>query len=63
LAKLQGTLDETFQRTLRGVKEAKWEFADFMFQFVAVAVRPLHVDELADLLTLNFKARPIPKFP
>jgi hypothetical protein len=62
LAKLPDTLDETYQRTLRGIKDAKWEFAHRMFQFVAVAVRPLRVDELADLLAFDFKAGPIPNF-
>ena|SRR6267154_5871513 len=62
LAKLPETFGETYQRTLRGIKEAKWEFAHRMFQFVAVAIRPLRVDELADLLAFNFKAGPIPKF-
>ena len=33
-----------------------------MFQLVAVAVRPLRFDVLADLLAFNFKAGPIPKF-
>ena len=62
LAKLPDTLDETYQRTLRGIKDAKWEFAHRMFQFVAVAIRPLRVDELADLLAFDFKAGPIPNF-
>ena len=33
-----------------------------MFQFVAVASRPLRVEELADLLAFDFNAGPIPKF-
>jgi hypothetical protein len=60
LAKLLDKLNETYQCTLRGIKEAKWEFVHRMFQFVAVAVRPLRVVELADLLAFNFKAGPIP---
>jgi ankyrin repeat protein len=59
---LPGTLDETYQRTLREINEADWEFAHRLFQFVAVASRPLRVEELAELLAFDFKAGPIPKF-
>jgi len=62
LAELPKTLDETYERTLRGINEANWEFAHRMFQFVSVASRPIHVEELADLLAFDFKAGSIPKF-
>jgi hypothetical protein len=63
LAKWPETLDETYQRTLRGIKEKKWEF-HCIFHFVAVAVIPLRVEELADLLAFNLKVEGglIPKF-
>ena len=61
LAELPETLDETYERTLRGINNAKWEFAHRMFQFVSVASRPLHVKDLANLLAFNFKARSTPK--
>jgi Ankyrin repeats (3 copies) len=62
LAELPETLDETYQRTLREINKADWEFAHRLFQFVAVASRPLRVEELAELLAFDFKAGPIPKF-
>ena len=62
LLELPEMLDETYERTLQGIDKANWEFADRMFQFVAVASRPLHVKELADLLAFDFKAGSIPKF-
>ena len=62
LAELPETLDETYERTLREINKADWEFAYHLFQFVAVAVRPLSVEELAELLAFDFKAGPIPKF-
>jgi len=62
LAKVPETLDETYERTLREIKDAKWEFAHRMFQFVAVAFRSLRVQELAELLAFDFKAGQIPKF-
>ena len=51
-----------YERTLREINEADWEFAHRMFQFVAVASRPLRVEELAELLAFDFNAGPIPKF-
>jgi hypothetical protein len=62
LADLSETLDETYERTLREINKANWGFAHRLFQFVAVAVRPLYVEELAELLAYDFKAGPIPKF-
>jgi len=62
LAKLPETLDETYERTLRGIKKARQKIAHRMFQFVSVASRPLHVKELAFLLAFDFKAGSIPKF-
>jgi hypothetical protein len=62
LAELPDTLDETYERTLRGIKNANWAIAHRMFQFVSVAFRPLYVKELADLLALDFEAGLIPKF-
>src|SRR6266852_5059875 len=62
LAELPGTLDETYQRTLGEINEVDWEFAHRLFQFVAVASRPLRVEELAELLAFDFEAGPIPKF-
>ena len=62
LADLPRTLDETYERSLGEINEADWEFAHRLFQFAAVASRPLHVKELAELLAFDFKAGPIPKF-
>ena len=52
------------ERTLRGIKEANWEVAHRLFQFLTVASRSLHVDELAELLAFDFdfEEGPIPKF-
>ena len=62
LAELPETLDETYERTLRQISKADWEFAHRLFQVVAVASHPLRVEELADLLAFDFKAGSIPKF-
>jgi ankyrin repeat protein len=62
LAELPETLDETYQRILQRINKANWEFAHRLFQFVAVASRPLRVEELAELLAFEFEAGQIPKF-
>ena len=62
LADLPETLDETYQRTLKEINKADWECAHRLFQFVAVASRPLRVQELAELLAFDFNAGPVPKF-
>ena len=59
---LPGTLDATYERTLRGIKSTDWEFARRLFQCVTVAPRPLCVKELAEFLAFDFKAGPIPRF-
>ena len=59
---LPETLDGTYERTLRNIKDVNWEFARRLLQCVAVARRPLRVGELAELLAFDFQAGPIPKF-
>jgi ankyrin repeat protein len=61
LAELPETLDETYSRTLRQINNADWDLAHRLFQCVAVASRPLSVEELAEFLAFEFK-EPIPGF-
>jgi ankyrin repeat protein len=62
LAGLPETLDGTYERTLREINKEDWEFAHRLLQIVTVAARPLHVEELAELLAFDFNAGSIPKF-
>jgi ankyrin repeat protein len=62
LSELPETLDETYERTLREINKADWELAHRLFQCVAVASRPLQVDELAEFLAFDFTAEPVAKF-
>ena len=62
LSELPETLDETYERTLREINKADWELAHRLFQCVAVASRPLRVEELAEFLAFDFNAGPIAKF-
>ena len=55
-------LDETYEHMLQGIQEANWEFAHHVFQFIAVASRPLQVKELAKLFSFDFNLGSIPKF-
>ena len=62
LDELPPTLDATYERTLREIKETNWEFARRLLLCVAVVSRPLRVEELAELLAFDFKAGEVPIF-
>jgi ankyrin repeat protein len=51
---LPGSLDETYERILLSIGEERWEYAQRLFQFLAVSFRPLRVDELAEVLAMQF---------
>ena len=55
LDELPGTLDETYERALQDIDEYNWAYACRLFQCVAVASRPLRVEELAELLAFDFE--------
>jgi ankyrin repeat protein len=46
-------LDETYERTLLDISDENWEYAHRLFQCIAVAWRPLHVEELAGFLAFK----------
>ena len=56
LNKLPDTLDETYERMLRGINKARSDDAYRLLQCLTVAVRPLSVEELAELLAFDFEA-------
>ena len=62
LDELPATLDETYERTLREIKDTNSEYASRLLLCVAVAYRPLRVEELAEILAFDFEAGPIPEF-
>ena len=59
---LPETLDETYKRTLLGIEKEKREFAHRLFQCLTVAVRPLQVEELAEVLAIRFDAGQLPRY-
>jgi ankyrin repeat protein len=54
LEKLPKTLDETFERVLEDITETNRDHARRLFHCLAVAVRPLRVEELAEILSFDF---------
>jgi hypothetical protein len=56
LNELPDTLDETYERILKGINKAQKDNAHRLLQCLTVAVRPLLVEELAELLAFDFQA-------
>ncbi|KAI0300207.1 hypothetical protein BC826DRAFT_931747, partial [Russula brevipes] len=54
LDELPETLDETYERVLRSINKANREHAHRLLQCLTVAVRPLRVEELAEVLAVDF---------
>ncbi|KAH8986042.1 hypothetical protein EDB86DRAFT_3083079 [Lactarius hatsudake] len=56
LKELPESLDETYERIITGIKKGNQAHAYRMLQCLTVAIRPLSVEELAELLALDFDA-------
>jgi ankyrin repeat protein len=54
LKELPVTLDETYERILRDINKANRDHAHHLLQCLTVAVRPLRVAELAEVLAVDF---------
>src|SRR5258707_6385682 len=54
LKELPETVDETYQRMLRDINKANWDHAHRLLQCLTIAVRPLRVAELAEVLAIDF---------
>jgi ankyrin repeat protein len=62
LDELPDSLDETYERVLKEVKKPNREHARHLLQCLVVAIRPLRVEELAEVLAVDFdNADGIPK--
>ncbi|KAH9003702.1 hypothetical protein EDB86DRAFT_2826288 [Lactarius hatsudake] len=61
LEELPKSLDETYKRILKEINSVNREHAYRLLQCLAVASRPLRVEELAELLTFDLRAGGIPK--
>jgi len=55
-------LDETYDRILLGIAHEAQELAKRLLQCLSISIRPLHVEELADVLAIQFDARARPNY-
>ena len=55
-------LDETYDRILKGIPQEKQDYAQCLLKCVAVSIRPLRVEELADVLAIEFEAEELPRY-
>src|SRR6267142_2815749 len=64
LKALPKSLDEAYERKLQGIDEEKWEYAHRIFQFLTVSARPLYIQEVAEVFSINIdeEATGIPEF-
>jgi len=56
LNELPETLDETYERVLRDINKANREHAHRLLHCLTVAIRPLRVEELAEILAVDFSS-------
>ena len=56
LNELPATLDDTYERALQEIPKEKWQHAHRLFQCLVAAIRPLSVDELAEIFAIRFDA-------
>ena len=61
LEELPDSLDETYERILREIRKPNQGHAHQLLQCLVAAVRPLRVEELAEVLAFDFNAEGIPK--
>ena len=62
LDNLPESLDETYDRILQSISRERRELAQHLFQCLAESIRPLRVEELADILAIDFEAGATPKY-
>jgi hypothetical protein len=62
LNNLPNSLDETYNRILKGIPQGKQKYAHRMLQCVAESIRPLRVEELAYISAIQFDAEPLPHY-
>jgi hypothetical protein len=61
LEDLPESLDETYERILRDIRRPNQAYACRLLQCLVAAVRPLQVEELAEILAFDFSSDGIPK--
>ena len=61
LEELPESLDETYERILKEIKKPNRDHARRLLQCLVVAIRPLRVEELAELISFDFDDEGLPK--
>ena len=61
LNELPESLDETYERVLKEIKKPNRDHARRVLQCLVVAIRPLQVEELAEILAVDFDEEGMPK--
>jgi hypothetical protein len=61
LEELPESLDEKYERILREIRKPYQEHAPQLLHCLAAAVRPLRVEEIAEVLAIDFNMGRIPK--
>ncbi|KAI9450554.1 hypothetical protein F5148DRAFT_1242678 [Russula earlei] len=56
------TYDVTYGRVVKRIPNENWEHTHRMIQFLRVSVRPLRVDELSEILTVDYDTGTTPKY-
>ena len=56
LDELPDTLDDTYERILQNIPKQKWQHAQRLFQCMVAAIRPLRVEELAEIFAIGIGA-------
>ena len=59
---LPRSLDETYDRILLGIARERQGYARRLFQCLAVSIRPLRVEELAEVVAIQFDAGAVPNY-
>ena len=62
LTDMPKTLDETYERALLEIDEEMRQYAQRLFQCLAVSIRPLRVEEFAEILAVQFEVGALPEF-
>jgi len=60
LNELPDTLDDTYERALLEIPKEKWDHAHRLFQCLVAAIRPLRVEELAEIFAIEFHPDAVP---
>src|SRR5712671_3430110 len=61
LAELPDSLDETYERVLKEIKKPNRDHAHRILQCLVVAIRPLRVEELAEIFAVDFDSEGVAK--